>query len=77
MDFLKKLGFRRTLIAYLCLMILFLVTVCVIAVIILFGIQKTVLCAKNPITNEYQPYTQINTKITSINANVFNFVTTA
>ena len=74
MDFFKKLGFRRTLIASLCLMMLFLVIVCVIAVIILFGIQKTVLYANNSITNEYQPYTQINTKMTSINANVFNFV---
>ena len=74
MNFLKKLGFRRTLIASLALMMLFLVTVCVIAVLILIGIQKTVLYANNSITNEYQPYTQINARMSSVNANVFNFV---
>ncbi|MGN0909689.1 MAG: methyl-accepting chemotaxis protein, partial [Succinivibrio sp.] len=74
MNILKKIGFRRTLIASLVLMMLFLVTVCVIAVAILVGIQKTVLYANNTITNEYQPYTQINTKMSAVNANVFNFV---
>jgi methyl-accepting chemotaxis protein len=74
MNILKKLGFRRTLVASLILMMLFLVTVCVIAVVILIGIQKTVLYANNSITNEYQPYTQINARMSSVNANVFNFV---
>ncbi len=74
MNILKKLGFRRTLVASLILMMLFLVTVCVIAVVILIGIQKTVLYANSSITNEYQPYTQINARMSSVNANVFNFV---
>ncbi len=74
MNWFKSLGVRATLTLAFCATVSFTIVVCVIAVIVMTGIQKTAVYANDAISSRYEPCAQINTKLSAFNAQVFNFV---